>query len=112
MWIAIGVGAPVLLLSLAVAFWPVMSHTYRYHRWEHRRGERRHRPLPERRMRTGCALCAATFEAPSGAEAVAAKNAHVMRAHGQSGSEAVPETAPERTTATEGAGRMVVTRGA
>jgi hypothetical protein len=92
MWIAIGVGAPVLVLSLLAALWPVMSRSYRYHRWEHHRAERHHRPVRKGHTRSDCSLCAASFEGRSPVEAVAAKNEHVMRTHGQSGSEAVPST--------------------
>jgi hypothetical protein len=99
MWIAIGVGAPVLVLSIAIAVWPVLSRSFRYHRWEHRRSERRHQAFPQRRARADCTLCAASFEAATPQAAVAAKNEHVLRSHAQSGSEAEPAT-------------MVVTRGA
>lgn len=92
MWIVIGVGAPVLALSLLAALWPVMSRSYRYHRWEHRRAERLHHPIREGRARSDCSLCAASFEGRSPVEAVAAKNEHVLRSHAQSGPEAVPST--------------------
>lgn len=92
MWIALGVGIPVFILAIAVAVWPVMSRSYRYHRWEHRHGERHGRPIRRSHVRTDCQWCAAYFEAPTGGEAVAAKNEHVLSSHAQSGSEAVPAT--------------------
>jgi hypothetical protein len=92
MWIAIDVGAPVLVLSLLAALWPVMSRNYRYHRWEHNRAERHHRPIRTGRVRSDCSLCAASFEGASQVEAVAAKNTHVLRSHAQSGAEAVHPT--------------------
>jgi len=98
MWIAIGVGAPVLLPSLAVAMWPVLSHSRRYHRWDHERSARHGRAFPQSHARADCALCAAQFEAPSAAEAVAFKNEHVLESHAQSGPEARPVTARTRVT--------------
>lgn len=100
MWIAIGVGIPVLVLAIWVAVWPVLSRSYRYHSWDHRRHERTGRMMRPRHVRMGCALCAATFEAGRPVDAVNAKNAHVLRSHAQSGgSEAVHPTAVHPTTA-------------
>ena len=91
MWIAIGVGIPVLIAAILVAVWPLISRSV--HRWEDRRSEGGGQVLPGSRVRHDCPLCAASFEAASDREAVAAKNAHVLRSHAQSGSEAVPATA-------------------
>lgn len=80
MWIVIGVGAPVLILAILVATWPVVSRSVRYHRFEHRRAERRPGGRAVR-SRVGCALCDAHFESASPGAAVAATNRHVTRVH-------------------------------
>ena len=79
-WIVIAVGAPVLVLSVLAATWPVMSQSLHYHRWQHQRA-RHHpgrRPVP---TRAGCPMCGATFDAPTPDAAVHAKNQHVVGAH-------------------------------
>ncbi|HTX62028.1 MAG TPA: hypothetical protein VMD28_00210 [Acidimicrobiales bacterium] len=93
MWIVIGIGGPVLVLAIAIAVWPVLARSYRY---RHGRPDRDDRLLRKgsRQTLVVCTLCGAPFEAATTAEAIAAKNAHVLRQHAQSGSSAVPATGP------------------
>ena len=79
-WIVMSVGAPVLVLSVLAATWPVMSQSLLYRRWQHQRA-RHHpgrRPVP---TRAECPMCGARFDAPTPDAAVHTKNEHVVGAH-------------------------------
>lgn len=97
MWIAIGVGIPVLILGILVATLPVIRNSMRYHRWEEHRAEsgRLHHPI---RPRIGCAFCEARFQGETTAEVVAEKNRHVLAEHARTADAAdaeVARTVPE-----------------
>ncbi|HVC14093.1 MAG TPA: hypothetical protein VND62_04455 [Acidimicrobiales bacterium] len=98
MWMVIAVGAPVLVLALAIAIWPVFSRSYRYSRWEHQRSERRGRSPHRNRVRTHCPVCAAPFDAETRVAAVNAKHAHVVRSHARRGAADVQVATPPAIT--------------
>lgn len=84
MWIAIGVGAPVLVIAIFIALWPVLGGSARYHNWEHRRAGARGGALRASRVRERCPLCAASFEGTRN-EVVAERNEHVVERHSHAG---------------------------
>jgi hypothetical protein len=90
MWIVIVIGAPVLVLAIGIAVWPVLSRSYRY---RHGRADRDGRVATSAEAKSACALCGAEFEASTGADVIAAKNEHMLRSHAHRGSEAEPVTA-------------------
>lgn len=82
MWIAIGVGIPLLILAIAVAVGPLLSGSIRFHGWQHRRIEAGRRPIYRLRHRVDCPFCGTRIEAATNADAVAAANAHILSRHG------------------------------
>lgn len=81
MWIAIGVGGPVLVLAIAIALWPVLGGSMRQHERQHRLAASGRPTRREIRVRGDCALCAAQFDGRTPEEVTAAKNSHVLGAH-------------------------------